>query len=561
MDDPTLSNRGAPPQTDAQANPSGSAAPFPEEASGPLESGQSPWPSIPDVPLDLRGATPTPPSSQPLTGSYQPGYPQVPLLPPQPGAPSVPLSAYPASASQPVYQGASMPTVPGWGSSLPPTYPGYPGSPSLPLSPSPSMPMSGVWMAGQPRSALARAFPFWLSLLLTVSVVLLMALVYVADEVLIHGDWAAGARAAGVAALILAGGTVLLLVVRVSVGRRAMSTVILSLFLAGLLLGAGASGIAFGNPLHSIQAQTLERSGDWSGAIYEYELYGEKAPNAPNIARIYDEWGEHDFQQQSYTSAATHFTTVITLYGQSGGAVDRAQADLFKTYTTWVQANDPSVPYSDAIADMVAYRSGPQCDDACQTASKAVEAQARYQYGIQLLGQQQYSSAIQQLELVQSQFATSPYAQQAHLAAAQAYFALGQQQLQSSCSDAISAYQTLAKKYGDTTEGAKAKAALAAPQSVTGNISNFSDPNRTVYLSRSVNLGTFSFSQDYHTSVDSHGNFTFHGVTQGKYNLSAASYTSGSYVVYPYWSGNGNDLYSVQVGPLCAPPFLQLSFQ
>ncbi|HLJ80720.1 MAG TPA: outer membrane protein assembly factor BamD, partial [Ktedonobacterales bacterium] len=226
----------------------------------------------------------------------------------------------------------------------------------------------------------------------------------------------------------------------------------------------------------------------------------------------------------------------------------------------WVQANDPSVPYSDAIADFVAYRSNPQCDATCQTSARAVEAQARYLYGTQLLAKQQYSAAIQQLEVVQSQFSDSPYATQAHLAAAQAYLALGQQQLQSACADAVPTYQTLASKYSDTPEGAQAKAALAAPQNVTGNISGFTDPTRTVYLSHSVNLGNFFFSQDYHSSVDSQGNFTFKNVKQGKYNLSAASYVSGNFIIYPYWS-EGNNLYSVQVGPLCPTDLGQLSFK
>lgn len=577
MDDPTLNNRGAPPATDAQGNAKeswpllppmpGQPAPSSPQDVPPLDAGeQTPWPSIPDMPPDMdSGQAVT--LSQPAPGVGPIGYPLAQSPSPQrelggfpplyPGSADTPTAGYPGGASQVNYPSMPAPTMPGSGSSLPASYPGYTGYPSLPLSP--SMPLGAGWKPVQPRSPLARPFPFWVSLLLTVGMILLAALVYVADETLIRGDWAAGARAAGVSAFILAGLTVLLLVVRLSVGRRAASTVILSLLLAVLLIGAGASGIALANPLHGLQAQTLERGGDWSGAIYEYELKGEQAPNAPNIARIYDEWGEQDLQQKSYKDAVTRFTIVITQYGQSGAPVDRAQTDLFETFTTWVQANDPSVPYGDAIADLVAYRSNPQCDATCQTTSKAVEAQARYEYGVQLLARQQYSAAVQQLELVQSQFATSPYAKQAHLAAAQAYFALGQQQLQSSCSDAVPTYQTLAKQYGDTPEGGKAKSALAAPQSVSGNISGYADPNRTVYLSRSVNISADYYSQDYQATVDSSGSFTFKNVAQGKYNLSAAPYTSGSYTYYEYWEA-GQDLYPVHVVPLCPTQIGQLKY-
>src|SRR5579859_873091 len=456
----------------------------------------------------------------------------------------------PVSSS--TYTGSSMPTMPGWGSSLPPAYPTAPGA--LPLA------LQGGQAMARRRSALARPFPFWLSLLLTVGAVLITAVVYIADEVVVHGDWASGARAAGIAALALAGVTLLLLLARLSMGRRGRSTIVLSLLCAMFLASVGAGGIAFANPLHSRQGQSLERTGDWSGAIYEYEQIGESAPNAPDLARIYDEWGEQDFQQKAYKDAVVRFMTVITQLGQSGASVDRAQTDLYTTFSAWVPTNDPAIPYSDAIAVIVAYRSNPQCDATCQASAREVENQARFQFGLQLLAQQRYSAAIQQLEMVQTELATGPYTLQAHLAAARAYLALGQQQLHGTCSDAIPTYQTLTHRYGDTPEGAQAKTALSAPQSVTGNISNFADPNRTVYLSRTANPSTFSFSQDYRTTVDAHGSFTFQGVAQGKYNLSAASYVSGSYIIYPYWS-EGQNVYSVQVAPLCPTQIGQLTFK
>lgn len=611
MENQQQQNWGAPPATDASGDMAASQPVIPpaaDQSPQPAESASeatppapdtlprtasepSPWPSIPDETVipnlppqqsagdDMPTLPGLPPQQQqpapaitgtPGTpGAFPPTYPAYsapPSAPLQPGASGMSgmPSGYPAMPmpSRPLYPGAQPPAQPSWGPSLPPTYPAYPAYPgnevpafasSLPFAP--SLPLRPARY-----SRLERAFPFWLSLLLTVGALLVTAAVYVADVAVAHADWSNGARAAGITAFALAGATLLLLVVRLSLGRRATSTILLSLLLAVLLMCGGVGGLAFANPLHSYQAQSLERSGDWSGAIYEYGLTGESAPNAPDIARVYDEWGEQLLQQKSYKPAAMRFMTVITEYGQSGAAVGRAQTDLFNTYLAWVPTNDPTLPYSDAIATIVAYRSGPQCDAACQTNARAVEAQARYQYGSQLLAQHQYTAAIQQLEMVQTQFASSPYAKPAHLAAAQAYYALGQQQLQSACSDAIPTYQKLAKQYADTPEGARAKAALSAPQSVVGNISGFTDPTRIVYLSRSVNPSAFYFSQDYRTSVDGQGNFTFRGVAQGKYNLSAASYVSGSYIIYPYWS-DGQNLYSVQVGPLCPTQIGRLTFK
>jgi len=252
--------------------------------------------------------------------------------------------------------------------------------------------------------------------------------------------------------------------------------------------------------------RALERSGQWQGAIREYQLAGEAAPNAPDIARVYDEWGEQSLARGRYEQAAITFQTVITTYPRSGAAGDRAQQDLFETYTTWLRASPETISYPDAIADFVAYRASPSCAAPCQGAARDGEAQARYQFGAQLAGRSQYTNAITQFEIVQAQFPQSPYAKPSHGAAATAYYMLGQQQLQQACSNALPSYQALAKTYGDTPEGRKARAALSAPQRVTGTVTGFPPgAPHLVYLSRSANPATFSFSDDYQATIDARG--------------------------------------------------------
>ena len=457
----------------------------------------------------------------------------------------------------PLYPGTPTPTLPG--------YPTYAGVPSTPMTAPMTAPLPlRVTYGPAPRpSRLARPIPAGVSLLLAMSTVLIAAVVFSLAEVVAHADWAGGAHAAGLAALALAGVTLAILFVRLVAGRRTRSTVALGAALAIVLTSAGVSGIVLANPLHGIQARALEQKGDWAGAAYEYELAGEHAPAAPDVARVYDEWGEQLAQQQQYKAAVADFTTVVTRFAQSGTPVDRAQNDLFNTYTAWVRSGDPAVSYGDAISVIVSYRSVPSCDESCQYNAQAVEAQARFQYGLQLDAQQRFAAAVEQFDIVQTRFPNSPYASQSYQSAAQAYWGLGQQQIQGTCTDALPTYQTLAKGYGDTPEGQQAKAALAAPQSVSGTITGFTDPTRVVFLSRSVSVGTgyFSASDDYHATVDSRGEFTFSRVAQGSYNLSAASYIAGNVINYPYWVGRSGNLYFVRVGPLCPTQIGALPFQ
>lgn len=523
-----------------------------QQGAPPVTEGHDLPPQVPDQPgVGLPERSDQWDSGWPAASPPMPA----PILPPAPGQPSTPLSSptdYPPVAQYP------QAPYPGYVPPSQPTYPGYPGSPSLPLNAATTdyrSPSSWALPRAKPPSRLAQPFPLWLCVLLFIGAYVLLAFVYSAVEIVAHGDWSDGARAAGIAALIMAGVALVVLAARLISGRRAISTIALGLLLVAALAGAGTGGITFAAPLHGIEARSLEQSGQWSGAIREYQLAGDAAPNAPNIARVYDEWGEQRLTQRDFEQATVTFSTVITAYPKSSSSYDRAQQDLFKSYTAWLQSSPQTVPYADAIADFVAYRALPTCDATCQSGAQDAEAHARYLYGSQLAGKQRYNDAIKQFETVQVQFPTSAYASQAHSAAATAYYNLGQQQLSQTCADAIPTYQTLAKKYGDTPEGKKAKSALAAPQRVTGKMINYpSNPVPTIMLSRSADPNNFSFSQEYTTTPGSGGSFAFKNVAQGNYNIATLRNTSTQEEETWYQSSSGN-LYTVHVGPLCPTDF------
>jgi hypothetical protein len=220
-----------------------------------------------------------------------------------------------------------------------------------------------------------------------------------------------------------------------------------------------------------------------------------------------------------------------------------------------MKADASHVPYSAAIDTFAAQRKVSSCDAACQDQSATFEAQARYLYGQQLATAQSYAEAAEQFSTIETQFASSAYAGQAHTAAATAYRALGQQEIASkTCTDAVPTYQTLTKTYSDTSEGKQAAAALAAPQKVTGKFTGLptGSPIPRVRLSKFANPTTFVFSNDYATALDATtGAFTFAAVKPGAYNLSTAR-DLGFKTDFHYYHGAAGDLYSIKVGPLCA---------
>jgi tetratricopeptide (TPR) repeat protein len=347
---------------------------------------------------------------------------------------------------------------------------------------------------------------------------------------------------AGGVALALAAAVLLATAGRAIAGRRVVSMLVLGALLALSLGATGLAGIVASPQLHAAQAQAFEHDRQWQAAMAEYARAGERAPNAPDIARVLVTAGNEQLQAGDYAGALAQFTMVLTRYGQSGAAVVDAEGSTFATYSAWVQSTRDDVPYTDAITYFSQYRSG-----------SPIEAQARYQYGAALARQKQYSEAIEQFETVTAAFADSSFAAQAHTAAATAYLALGRLQLAEECSTAVPTYQKLATTYGDTPEGKQAKVALAARQTVTGHMYHApTTPAPIVFLSKRINPDATVFSNEYRALFNAKtGLFIFHNVTQGPYYVDTRR--DGAAFIYYSWlvDPDSKKPLAFRVGPLC----------
>lgn len=481
---------------------------------------------------------------EPRAFSINMGGDQPPQVQPQPSTPSPyappPLTPAPQTFTAPPSQSAPM----------------YPGAPQA-TPPTPEPTMSSLVVLSPPvkkeRGALGRPFPLPLSLLIALGSVVLLAAVFGA-RVLLGGDWAEGAAAASVVALSLAAVTFLTALLRVAAGRRSLGFALLTFLLLVVLVGSGVAGLASGGALHLAQAKSLEQSGQWGPAIREYGLAGQKGPNAPDIARLQNAWGEQLLQQHNYSTALGHFQTVLDDYQDSGSQVARAQKNQFLAYAAWMKSDSTHVTYQDAIAVFANYASDPGCDSTCQATLAEVAPQAYYLYGMQLLQQKRFKLAITEFGKIGTQYGSSAFAKQAHSQSAVAYLAYGKQLIDNrNCTEAVTSYKTLVASYKDTPEAATAQAALNAPQDVTGIFdSPPTNPLPTVQLSRHINVGAFYFSSEYTTSVDAKtGAFTVKSVAQGTYYLTASRPVSGG-IDYYWWTDNTTgQYYSFTVTPLC----------
>lgn len=507
--------------------------------------------------LKLGGDQPQPGEAPPALPPSQPSQPSQPLQSSYPSQPSQPL--YPSQSSQPL-TGAPPPLTPAPAtpaSQFAP-YPmpgGATATPVQPVTPGVVQPQTPPPPSAPKRGPLGRPFPLPLSALILLGCAALVALAYGARVMILHGDWAEGAAAAGVVALGLALFVALVALLRIAAGRRTIGFGLLTIALLVALTGAGVVGLAGSTPLHRAQAQAMEKNGQWSLAIHEYQQAGQKAPNAPDIARVYDAWGEQALTQGDFPGALTRFQTVLDDYDQSGAAVPRAQKGQFDTYVTWLKKDPNHAPYHDAIVVFTNYATNTGCDSACQATLADVTPQAHLLYGEQLLLQKKYAPAITEFGKVTSQYKASPYAKQAHTRAAQAFYAYGQQQIgNQNCSEAVTLYQALTKDYKDTPEAGKAQTALDAPQDVTGMIEDApSNPAPTVHLSKRMNFNSTFFSDEYSTSLDStSGQFTFKRVALGTYYVSTSRASGGATDYVAWWADDAHTSYfSFTVTPLC----------
>jgi hypothetical protein len=174
-----------------------------------------------------------------------------------------------------------------------------------------------------------------------------------------------------------------------------------------------------------------------------------------------------------------------------------------------------------------------------------------------LAGQQDYSNAIVQFEDVTTLFPHSAFAPRAHRAAASAYYAVGEAQMRgSTCSDAVPTFKTLASRYADTPEGAKARAALRAAVKVYGHVLAPPGPHMTIYLSRTVSLPGY-FSDEYGAALNDSGWYTFAHVVPGTYYWSANVPGVGQ---IPEVNLDTGDPFPLAVTPLCPDQLNSCSF-
>ena len=225
----------------------------------------------------------------------------------QPAQPTGPASGAPADVPPPLTPAPPIPATPS--APIPsgpiPPYPANPSGPGPqylsgygytqmpPLPPAPPQMSASERLSGissripeRSRGPLGKPFPFSVSLLVVVGSIVLLALVFGVRVLLLGGDWADGAVAVGMVALALAAVFGLIALLRAAVGRRSLSFALLTIVLVAGLAASGAVGLVGSSPLHLVQAQAMEKSGQWSVAIREYSLSGQKGPNAPDIARV-----------------------------------------------------------------------------------------------------------------------------------------------------------------------------------------------------------------------------------------------------------------------------------
>jgi hypothetical protein len=205
----------------------------------------------------------------------------------------------------------------------------------------------------------------------------------------------------------------------------------------------------------------------------------------------------------------------------------------------------------------------PACDQACQNAVANGEAQAHYQYGLQLVARQDYAEAIGQFAEARAVSPSGPYAADAYGAAAQTSYKLAKQQISGfRCTDGVATLRKIVSDYGDTPEAGKAKADLATPVKVSGAFTNYpTNPPPQVWLSKSAHApaynkpaspGTYSFSAEYKTTLNaSDGKYTFSKVRPGKYTVSWYRSVGSDWSYHWWYASDDVHLRFFQVGPVC----------
>jgi tetratricopeptide (TPR) repeat protein len=414
----------------------------------------------------------------------------------------------------------------------------------------PITPLPAVALPAVPRrKRLAQPLGRGSTALLGASALLVLVAAALLGLALAHGEWAAGVRAAALAALALGTITVVATVARAAAGRRAARDVALGLGVALLLGLLGDAGLALLPATHLAQARAYEAGEQYDRALTEYALAGAHAPRSRDLARVNVEWGDALTQDGRYADALARYLVVLRRFPGVPGQIAPARSGLLRAYGRWILVGGGGLTFDAALVQLTAARQERWCDAPCQAALDGLLAQAQYAAGRAAARNGQHVAAASHFDSVTAQFPTSLYAPLAHAAAATEYLAIGQAiRGGAACASAVPTYQMLATTFADTPEGATAQAALAAPVDVTGALVGYpTDPAPTMYLSRHI-TGSTIFSDDYHATLSAAGMFTFSGVAPGRYDLSAALPDGSGVHWYDAQTGNP---YNIVVGPLC----------
>jgi hypothetical protein len=426
---------------------------------------------------------------------------------------------------------------------------------------------NSLW--GALREVLAQPFPRNLMIGVGAGPFAVLVIGFILQALLAGGDWAHGSLAAGTDALLLALVAAIGVGARYWLGRRTTDFLRLSSALLVALVLVGGLGLGFSHQLHFMQGKAAEGTGAYALAVAQYKLYGEAAPNAPDVARADTTWGEQLSSQHHYADASRVLQEAVIADVKDAALTAHAARDLYTVYAAWLAAGGDGMPYGDAATFLASYRASSACDAACQSAAPALEAQTRLLAGGQLVAAGDYANAVVEFDTIQAQFPNTDYANQAHAAGAKAYLAFGKlllsdpntckgelttsQTLAQQYQALLGAFQTLTAKYGDTPEGNQGTQMMAAPQNVTGTLTGYptTTPIPTIHLSKTVNQSQLYFSNEFNSPVDAKsGAFSFANVTPGDYNLHTERDLGYKVDIHIIHSSSGN-LYNIHVGALC----------
>ena len=469
-----------------------------------------------------------------------------------PGADSVPTESDSAPPSMPVLDAE----LPGG------AYVDMPNAPPPPPTP-PARPSR--------FKELAKPLPPWASIGTIIVVAGLLILLQ-----LTGADWAVGAYhvaiAAGITALLIA----LAAGIRGFAGMAARnnSKRVVQFVSAGgailLLLAFCLAGFTQQATLHGLQAHNLEGQQQWQIAINEYQLAGETAPTSDNLARVYNEWGEHLTALQRYEQAFTKFDVVLNSYSSLKDEAKRAHEGKIKAYLGWAKQAADQRDYATATTRYDQLLQLDYCDVSCQTQANTLDATAYYNLAESQLTNQDYNDAMSTFNVVVTRFPNSAETAKLHGDYAKALFGEGQQQLASSCPSAIPTYQQLSTQFADTPQGQQAAAALKAPQPVKGHFIGIvpQSPSLTDMAALLKGLVNGITANQFYAMlkgslmaiIQSDGSFTFKPLPQGTYDLAwGSNNTDGAQSYSVNFNPDGSAYYVATVGPLCAFDFGDIS--